>query len=104
MNTKRRALPNRRRHDVLTFEHGLVYTAGIGYFENGDVAEIFLNTNKADSDLDVNARDAAIAVSIALQYGVPIKSLYMAMTKNPNGTPSGPLGHVLKLLIKEGNE
>jgi hypothetical protein len=41
----RRWLPNRRCHELLSFEHGgIYYTAGFGRFENGDLAEIFLNT------------------------------------------------------------
>ena len=44
----RRRLPNRRGHELLSFEHGGIhYTAGVGRFENGDLAEIFLNTRKA---------------------------------------------------------
>jgi hypothetical protein len=41
----RERLPNRRGHELLSFEHGGIhYIAGVGRFENGDLAEIFLNT------------------------------------------------------------
>ena len=56
----RRWLPNRRCHELLSFEHGgIYYTAGFGRFENGDLAEIFLNTCKHGTAVDVNSRDAA---------------------------------------------
>jgi hypothetical protein len=55
----RRRLPNRRGHELLSFEHGgIYYTAGFGRFENGDLAEIFLTTAKHGTAVDVNARDA----------------------------------------------
>jgi hypothetical protein len=35
----RRRLPNRRGHELLRFEHdGIHYTAGVGRFENGELA------------------------------------------------------------------
>jgi hypothetical protein len=45
--TGRQRLPNRRGHELVDFEHGGIrYTAGIGRFEDGALAEIFLNTAK----------------------------------------------------------
>ena len=36
----RRRLPNRRGHELLSFEHGGIrYTAGVGKFENGDLSD-----------------------------------------------------------------
>ena len=59
----RQCLPNRREHELLTFEHeGIRYTAGVGRFADGALAEIFLNVAKRGTALDVNARDAAVAV------------------------------------------
>ena len=58
----RERLPNRRGHELFSFEHGSIhYIAGVGRFENGDLAEIFLNTSKNGTAVDVNARDAAVA-------------------------------------------
>jgi hypothetical protein len=43
----RRRLPNRREHELIDFEHGGIrYTAVIGRFNDGALAEIFLNTGK----------------------------------------------------------
>jgi hypothetical protein len=61
----RRRLPNRRGHELLDFEHaGIHYTAGIGRFDDGSVAEVFLNTAKHGTAVDINARDAAVAASL----------------------------------------
>ena len=73
---ERQRLPNRRSHELLDFEHGgISYTAGVGRFEDGRPAEIFLNTAKHGTAVDTNARDAAVAASLLLQHGCPIEIL-----------------------------
>ena len=97
----RRRLPNRRAHLVLDFEHGgFSYTAGVGFFDDDgrQPAEIFLTTAKRGTVLDTNARDAAIAASLLLQHGCPVETLRRALTRNGDGSASGPLAHVLDLL------
>jgi hypothetical protein len=102
---QRRRSPNRRSHLVLNFEHGgFAYTAGIGFFDDAgrQPAEIFLSTNKHGTVLDTNARDAAIAASLLLQHGCPVETLRRALTRNGDGTASGPLAHTLDLLDQQG--
>jgi hypothetical protein len=99
--TKRERLPNRREHELLDFEHGgISYTAGIGRFEDGRLAEIFLNTKKHGTAVDVNARDAAVAASLLFQHGCPIETLRRALTSNADGSASGPLARALNLLAE----
>src|SRR6516162_6031704 len=99
--TGRRRLPNRRGHELLDFEHaGIRYTAGVGRFEDGGVAEIFLNAAKHGTAVDVNARDAAVAVSLLLQHGCPVDTLRKALTRNSDGSASGPLARALDLLAE----
>jgi hypothetical protein len=95
----RRVLPTRRGHEALEFVHaGLHYTAGIGRFPDGAPAELFLNAAKSGTDADVNVRDGSIICSIAFQYGVPIDTIRHSLTRNSDGTASGPLGRLLDLL------
>jgi hypothetical protein len=95
----RRRLPNRRGHELLDFEHGgIQYTVGVGRFEDGRPAEIFLNTSKHGTAVDVNARDAAVAASLLLQHGCPVDMLRRALTRNSDGSASGPLARALDLL------
>jgi hypothetical protein len=97
--TQRDRLPNRRGHELLDFEHGGIrYTAGVGRFEDGRLAEIFLNTRKHGTGLDTNARDAAVAASLLLQHGCPLETLRRALTRNGDGSASGPLARALDLL------
>ena len=70
----------------------------IVWFENGDLAEIFLNTCKHGTAVDVNARDAAIAASLLLQHGCHVDTLRKALTRNSDGSASGPLARALDLL------
>jgi hypothetical protein len=105
----RRRLPNRRPHLSFDLEHfGARYRVGVGVWPDGpqagEVAEIFLSAAKDGSDLDVNCRDGSIAISIALQSGVPLHGLAKAMCRDPRGQPSGILGLVLDLLAKEAGQ
>jgi hypothetical protein len=87
--------------ELLSFEHGgISYTAGVGRFENSDLAEIFLNTSKNGTAVDVNARDAAVAVSLLLQHGCHVDTLRKALTRNSDGSASGPLARALDLLAE----
>jgi hypothetical protein len=98
----RKVLPTRRRAETFVFDHDtLKFTATIGYYGNGRPGEIFLNCSKLGTGADSNARDAAIAVSIALQHGVEIDTLRNAMTRNSDGSASSPIGHLLDLLQKD---
>jgi hypothetical protein len=96
----RRHLPNRRGHELIEFEHGGIrYTVGIGRFEDGGLAEIFLTTAKHGTAVDVNARDAAVAASLLLQHGCAVDVLRRALTRNSDGSASGPPAHALDLLL-----
>jgi hypothetical protein len=97
----RQRLPNRRGHELLDFEHGGIrYTAGVGRFEDDTLAEIFLNTAKQGTAIDVNARDAAVAASLLLQHGCSVDTLSQALTRNGDGSGSGPLARALDLLAE----
>lgn len=105
--TLRAALPERRPSLTHTFEHAsapgakaFTYTLTVGFYDRTfrRPGEIFLSTAKTGTDAEVNARDGSIAISIAMQYGVPLDVLRHAMTRNPDGSPSGPLGAALEEL------
>jgi hypothetical protein len=99
LTTPRQRLPSRRQHELWDFEHGgIAYTLGIGRFDDGSVSEIFLNTGKHGTAVDTNARDAAIAASLLFQYICPVEVLRRALTRNGDGSASGPLAHALDLI------
>jgi hypothetical protein len=95
----RQRLPNRRASESFNLEcSGHAYTATVGYFANGSVAEIFLSNRKAGSQADTNARDSAVVASIALQHGVPLDVIRRALLRDPRGMASSPLGVALDLI------
>jgi hypothetical protein len=101
----RERLPNRREHTVVNFTttDGFTYTAGLGYFDDGRLAEIFLNAEKVGTAIETAARDSAVVASLALQHGVPPDTIRHALTRNGNGEASGPLGMLLDLLAAEAS-
>jgi ribonucleoside-diphosphate reductase alpha chain len=86
---------------LLDFEHGGIrYTAGVGRFKDGRLAEIFLTTEKRGTAVDVNARDAAVVASLLFPYGCPADTLRHALTRNADGSASGRLARALDLLAE----
>jgi hypothetical protein len=95
MNERRR-LPNRRRSETFELEsQGLKFTATVSRFPDGKLAEIFLQNHRAGSMAGINAADAAVVCSIALQYGVPLDVIRKALMRDGQGGPSGPLATAL---------
>jgi len=102
----RSRLPSRRASETFDFEvGGLHYRATISRFpEGGCVAEIFL-CNKSGSQADSNVRDAAVAASLAFQYGCPLDVLRNALLRDLRGKAATPLGVALDLVAeREGSQ
>jgi hypothetical protein len=96
VSAPRQRLPNRRPHWLYRFEcDGQSYTGGIGRFDDGRIAEIFINGAKVGSAAEANAQDAAIVASLALQHGCPIETIRHALVR------SGGLGGPLAALLDE---
>jgi hypothetical protein len=99
--TARERLPNRRRNESFEFFHGgLGFTASIGFFPDGRTAEIFLSSNKPGSPIEAIARDAAVTVSIALQFGADLETIRVALTRDHDGGPATLLGAALDVLAE----
>jgi hypothetical protein len=103
LSRQRRRLPQRRLHQLVDFQHaGYRYTAGLGFFETGELGEIFINVpGRSGSTIEAVARDAAILASICLQYGASAEVIRRALTRNGDGSAGGPLGAALDLLARE---
>ena len=108
---KRSRLPPRRASETFRFElGGLHYHATISRFhyhatisrftEGGRVAEIFLSNYRSGSQADANARDAAVAASLAFQYGCPLEVLRGALLRDMQGSPATPLGMALDIVAQ----
>lgn len=95
----RKRLPNRREAPAFTFTHdGLTYQGQVGFFEDGTIAEIFLN-HRMTSASNGMAHDAATMFSIARQYGVPLDVLYDSLSKLPDGSPAYAFGVAIQCAV-----
>ena len=82
--------PNRQASETLSLRsEGLSYTATVSRSADGRPLEIFLSNHKSGSAADVNARDAAIACSIALQHGADLDVIRKALCRDARGNTSG---------------
>jgi hypothetical protein len=98
----RHRLPNRRTAETFELEvGGLRYTCTIGRYPDGTVGELFLNNHKSNSAADVNARDAAIAFSFAVQHGADPDAIRRALCRDSHGRPSGPLAAALDRIAQQ---
>jgi hypothetical protein len=99
---QRRALPSRRGCETFELRHGArntLFHVTVGRYPDGTMGEVFISGAKAGSDLEAVARDGAVLISIALQYGVPLDVIRHAITREENGAPSTVLGVVIDRLV-----
>jgi hypothetical protein len=98
--TTRQRLPNRREHQVISFEFGGIrFTAGIGRCDDGRLGEVFIDCTKMGSAVEANAKAGAIILSIALQHSVDLSTIAHAPPKNGGGRPTSPLGAIVEILM-----
>jgi len=92
----RHRLTNRRAHETqtLTFD-GRRFSLGVGRFDDGSPAEVFVNAPKAGSGYDALARDAGILLSLALQSGADISTISRALTREGDSAPASLLGAIV---------
>ena len=104
----RNVLPVRRAHDTVALEFwSKTWTIGLGRAAPGThIQEVFVNCGRSGEQLEILARDSAVLLSIALQHGVPLETMRHAITRNPDGSPMGPVGAILDLIHGEerGND
>lgn len=94
MTAVRRRLPSNRR---LAQHHlkigGYSIHIGIGFYPEGAPGEVWLDASKDGSDLRHFANGFAIAVSLLLQYGVPVDVIAHAFGKFSGGQSGAVEGH-----------
>jgi len=98
----RKPLPNRRAHETVRFTHwGLRYIVGFGRADpDAPISEVFINCGKTGEQAMTLARDSAVLLSLALQYSVPLSAISHALTRDSDGTPSGPIGVLVDIMGK----
>lgn len=97
----RTRLPDRRPALAFDFQHAnLLYRGHAGFFDDGNLGELFLNASKQNSALDAFAADAAILISLLLQRGSTVPEIAHALRQTPNGTPASLIGATVNELAR----
>lgn len=96
MSVARRRLPDRRASETFDVEScgALRFTVTASHFDDHRLAEVFIQTHKADSTAGI----------IALQFGCPVETLRKALERDAQGRTSSPLGAALDLLQEQNNQ
>ena len=104
----RERLPNRRAALTLEFEHCYplagprVFTATVGLYPDGRPAEVFVNlVDGSDRRVTVDAHDAAVLVSFALQHGASLPDMGAAMLRGSDGVAHGFMGSLCDAMARE---
>jgi hypothetical protein len=101
MTAHRKPLPQRRASETFELRHGNhrgTFQVTIGYYPDGSIGEVFVSGAKAGSEVEAVARDSAVLLSIAVQFGVPLEIIRHAITREANGAPSTIIGAVIDRL------
>jgi hypothetical protein len=81
---RRERLPNRRKAELRDFTHdNRRWTLTVGRFDDGRVAEVFLDAPKT-SPIAEMAQDISLIASVALQCGAPVQTLRHALRGRDN--------------------
>jgi len=99
----RRILPQRRAAETFDLAFGGLnrsHTITLGFYEDGALGEIFINGGKSGEVVEAIARDGAVILSLALQYGADLANIRAAITRDEQGAPSSIIGAVLDRLME----
>ncbi|MEY9364828.1 hypothetical protein ABH994_007549 [Bradyrhizobium yuanmingense] len=105
--TERRVLPQKRRAETFEIAWGGFdrrFAVTLGYYPDGGIGEVFITGGKSGQEIEAIARDGAVAISLALQYGARIDSLVSAITRDEHGNPSSIIGAVLDRMAPLGSQ
>jgi hypothetical protein len=92
----RRVLPQRRAAETFNLRFwNQLFTVTVGFYADGTPSEVFIDGGKTGQDIQSTARDAAVVISLALQYGTPIESIKHAVTRDGSGAATSILGAII---------
>jgi hypothetical protein len=97
----RRVLPQRRASESFDLDFGglaRAHTVTIGFYDDGSIGEVFINGGKSGEAVEAIARDAAVILSLALQYGADLANIRTAITRDAQGAAQTIIGVVIDRL------
>jgi hypothetical protein len=99
---ERHALPARRRCETFELDYGGLkksHVITVGYYEDGNIGEVFINGGKSGEQVEAIARDGAVLLSIALQHGATLDTIKHAITRDGQDAPQSIIGVVVDRLM-----
>jgi len=109
MSTRTR-MEDRRPSERFDIQHGnQPVTFWVGYLTKTkgktttvtlDPGEVFIQAGRSGSDLEAEARDAGVALSLALQNGIDLKSYQHSMTRLEDGRAASIIGAVIDTIVE----
>jgi hypothetical protein len=95
----RKLLPQRRHAETFNLNfNNLRHTVTIGRYPDGSIGEVFIDFEKSGMPMGAIARDGAIMLSLALQYGATLENMRSAVTRDDEGAPTSIMGAVVDKL------
>jgi hypothetical protein len=101
--SERRILPQRRHAETFDLSFGgldRTYAVTLGFYEDGTLGEVFISGGKSGQAVESIARDGAVLLSLALQYGADLANIRSAITRDDQDAPSSIIGAVLDRLAE----
>jgi hypothetical protein len=105
----RKRLPDRRPGDRWRFKSAALGNrtvhVGEGYYPDSyphrpELGEIFIAGPKIGSELDAMVKEWAALLSVAMQYGMPLREYADNVQRDPSGRPLTVLGEIVDRLVK----
>ena len=92
---------DRRACETIDLTHdNQVYSVSLGMLQDRCTGvEVFVSARKTASMLEALARDGAILMSFAMQYGASVDELAGAMSRGDQNEPQSLLGAVLDAVV-----
>jgi hypothetical protein len=103
----RELLPLRRNtenFDMWFGDQNAVYTISVGRYDDGRVGEVFITGAKIGSAMASVTHDAAVLLSIGLQYGVPLSTLRHAVSRDRDNKAATIVGAVIDIILEGETE
>lgn len=96
----REHMPARRYTEIFDINClGSKYAVQVGHYADGRVGEVFISSHRVGSQADINARDAAVLLSLAIQNGISPKDLLESLMHDANGEPEGIVGMIVAAVV-----
>lgn len=102
----RELLPARRTCESFEIKFGdmnSVFTVTVGRYDDNRIGEVFIDGALIGSAMNAITHDAAVLLSIGLQYGVPLATMRHAISRDGNEKATTIIGAVLDRIMEHEN-